>query len=52
MGIKSASSEMTVDSELNGWSVIAGSETTGGQSGWVHCRHGDDGALESLSALP
>ena len=49
---KSASSELPVDSESNGWSVMSGSETTGGQSCWVHCRHGDDGALESPSALP
>ena len=50
MGIKSASYELPVES--NDWLVIAGSETTGGQFGRVHCRHGDDGALESPSALP
>ena len=46
------SSGLPVNSESNGWSVIVGSETTGGQSGQVHCQHGDDGALESPSALP
>ena len=52
IGIRSVSSELPVNSDSKSWSTYSVTSMTGGQSGHVHCLHGDEGTLERSSTLP
>ena len=52
IGIRLVSSELPVDSESKGRSAHSVTSMAGGQSGRVHCLHGDEGTLDRPSALP